>query len=690
MSGSYYVKPARRVYGPSCFITVAVEAAAVPHPTNPAVAELVWAGGAACLSRWRAGRWSPVEAETFEHGIDLLTWCEQHVQPGKGTWVVAPIASHALTLAGQFKRWEESGAKWRRRRAVGADAPTDPPPTGQFAADKSDASTLASFNSAAASPPITVETCVLRGNPDIVTYTIGDRRIKWVSGHQYYATSEDALARMLAGYPGGTEPRAGDAPPPPRSAAERAAVWMAAMQRLADWWRDIKGGPWGTTIGQLAQNYYRHRIAPRSILSHQVPDAREVEEQAIFGGRASTFCFAPVGELPNRAADGSTRPPASDWPAQTGGLVHYDVASMYPTILAREVFPEHLLYVRHAPPLERIAEELTYRCVIADVTLRTERAEYPVRTEERVVYPVGEFRTTLAGPELARAIAEGAVTQVHRSTSYRPGRPFQSAAQSLLKLRQDARQMGDPVWELLVKSLSNAFAGKLAQRKFNWHKTDKKAPAVSWGEWATAPDDRTQARRYRAMGGLVWERQDVPHHGRPLASCFAYLTSYGRELLRHLREQLPPDRVVSVDTDGLWIRGETPYYFAKLKRAALDRGYILRRTHGAAGGIWYTPRHYWTDRGWVLAGYHAPERVGKRLRFRDVQRYIPPRELKDGAPTCVVETTRTTTLTARAPEGAVGLDGWARPPRVTAPVPLPPESLDRAGRDSAPEPQSAP
>lgn len=672
MSSSHYVKPATSVYGPGCLVTVVAVGRPVAGTGRNGIEEFEWDHGAGAVCRFRAGKWSPISTSLFSEGEELIEWAESQSQPNKGTWVIAPNASYALTLAGMFPRWDRLGVKWRsrRHRAAGAAPTPTTPVTAPVESQTGPADAYS--NSATDATNYIVATCITRGNPTIVRYSIGERRVCWVSGEQYFPSTEDGLRHLLFPSDPGDDPRPTAPGLTVGSALDRALLWMHAFRRLADWWRSIRGGPWGTTIGQLSLNYYRHRLAPRTLLSHQEPQAREIEERAIYGGRCQTWFFGAVGTLPRRAADKSTRPPAGRYDPLPGELEHWDVASMYPTILAREEFPEHYLYTDHRPPLAKLADAVRCRCCIADVTVRCDEPGYPFRDDDRVVWPVGEFRTALAGPELRRAVERGDVVECHRLITYRGGRPFAPAAKSLLLLRQKAKHVGDPVWESLVKALSNAFGGKLAQRRFEWVMQPTTIPLVSWGEWSEVGDNAEDRRVWRAAAGLVWERHDPKYKGRPLASCFAYLTAYGRNLMFELCRLIPRDQLISMDTDGVWVRSPSPELFTSVRMAALNRGYILRRTGGATGGVWYDPRHYWTSKGWVLSGYHEPRRVPRSMSFTDTQTHIPHAELCDGPPTRIHVHTRTTHLQLVAAQERVGPDGWHRPLRVAAPSRLEP------------------
>lgn len=665
MTASKYVKPAKTTYAPRCLVAVACQSKVVQRSRGGGAAEHAWAHGAATMSRWRYGRWSAPVSATFETGPQLIEWVESQAREGQPAWVVAPLASYVLTLSGFFERWERLGVKWARARGLAPEGATTPSPDRHSASPPPLAPGSHPDESGSASGRYIVQTLITRGNPDILRYQIGDRRLTWVSGSQFYTASEDAIHSMLIGrryVPGDTGTRADRAP---RDPAGRAGMWLHAMQRLCDWWRAVDGGPWAATMGGLALNYFRHRLDAKRLLSHQEPLARELEERALFGGRAQTYFLGTVGELPDPKDDPSRPPKPSELGFEDGPLEHWDVASMYPTILATQDFPERIIAVRDQPSMARLEDELIDRCVIADCTVETETADYPFREDGRVIWPVGRFRAVLVGPELKRAVAAGHVAELHRTVSYRAGRPFAAAAESLLKLRQEAKVVGDTCWETLVKGLSNSFGGKLAQIKYDWIPRGDVAPLLSWGEWESCPDDPASWARYRAAAGLVWSRKDHAHKGRPLASCFDFLTAYGRDLLHRIMQAISPRRVVSVDTDGLWVLRPTAYQWKRARKVCADAGFILRRTSSAAAGVWFGPRHYWTSAGWILAGYHEPLRVGPGLTFRDYQTHIPRAELCDGPPKTVHVHRRVTMLSSLADTAGIDADGWTRPPRLT-------------------------
>lgn len=647
MSRGYWVKPAKSVYAPTSLAAVVVRGRPVGPESRHGKTMSGWLDAAVCVSSWRGRRWTVTTSRTFDTPDSLHDYLESRASHKGRTWVVSPVASHALTLSGFWDRLDTFGAAWE---------PRPPKSKGGTPAPQPDAAYI--FRS-----------CILRGKPDIITYHVGGKCLTWVSGMQYLPMDEGALAESL----GFAWPRSGGTPAVgsfgTADPTDRAEVWLLAFQRMADWWREIGGGPWRPTIGGLADSYFRRRIEPKAVLAHQDEYARTLEEGALFGGRASTWYYGTVGRPGVKADDGSVGPPRSPYGDEPGPVELWDVSSMYPTILANERFPVRHLYNWPKPGLPFVRAMMDENLVIARVTIRTDVPEYPVRTDDGVTFPVGEFVTNLCGPELAFAIESGHVVTVHHASSYQPGRPFALAAQELIDLRRGMGDSGDKCQEAFVKLLSNNFGGRMAMKRVGLTPRLDVFPelGMSWGGWSEGAGDKR--RRFVVMAGLVWELTAPRHSGRPLASLFCFLTAYGRALMRDVRATLPPRSVVSQDTDGVWVLRPTATQRRRAVALARERGFRLDTRRRVSDGRWFGPKHYWNNSGWTLSGIRQERQWMGTLKVRDDYTVNPvisnPRE----APRHVWECTRESDLTLAERDGQTGEDGWIRPSVVGPWVP---------------------
>lgn len=503
-----------------------------------------------------------------------------------------------------------------------------------------------------------------RGNPDIIRYSWQGKTLVFVSGRQYLTQSETELAASV-GYvwPSGDEDHTAS-PVIDRDPADRAELWVRLFQRMSDWWQSIDGGPFAATPGGLAMSYVRKRLAPKTVLSCQEPEIRKLEEASLYGGRATTWFYGPVTPNPNGESGHPQLAYGRPWPVLRGPLDHYDVRAMYPTILATERFPVRYLHEWRQPSIALLNDMLERWCVIASVRLRTDDAEYPVRNKDRVSFPAGTFDAVLTTPELRRALDSGAVLSCYRAVTYAGGRPFAEAMQQLLELRRLADESRDPVTGLFVKLVSNAFGGKLAQRSHEWQRRPGATAVEEWGEWMHTDHATGGRRHYRSRAGLVDEKVRVEIPVRPLAAIFAHLTAYGRDLMRRARESLPPRTVVSQDTDGLWVTRYTGGSLVGAPVLVAHPSYRLRLDKTIERGRWFGPRHYWTDRGWVLAGLMGPVPSDDGTGFLATSSHLPRNTGGMGPPVWVYEDRTFKRLGDIPVDGSVGPDGWAVPRRL--------------------------
>jgi len=579
--------------------------------------------------------------------------------------VVSPSAASALVLSGFLNLMLDRGAKWAGCGASIPGGTSTPRPGRQLASPPGVSPDSHPAPGGSASDGMIVSTFVTSGNPDIVKYTYCRKTLTWISGPQLFPSREDSIAESLGFTWGESAPKEADFLADERDPADRALLWLRLFQRLSDWWREIDGGPFAPTASGLAMSYVRKRITPKSILSHQEPAVRSLEEAALFGGRASTWFYGPVAPSWTAAADRPELGAGRPWPVALGPADHYDVSSMYPTILATERFPTRYLYPYDAPSLAAVEDMLERWLVIASVKLQADEPEYPVRRGNRITYPTGVFNTYLTTPELQEALRRGHVLKVYRAVTYAAGRPFEVPMRSLLALRADAAKAKDKVQETFIKLISNSFGGRIAMRQYQWKRRPDVAPYVEWGEWPHRDPLTGVVHHYRSRSGLVDEKVTAETPVRPLAACYAHLTAYGRDLMRRIRESLPPRSVVSQDTDGIWVLRHVRGRRVTVRPRPESPAYRVRQDKTATLGRWYGPRHYWTDRGWVLSGLHDPRPTPEGTGFYYSYTNTPVNTGTNLPPVWVYELDKYAPLCDVPTDGTVGEDGWVTAPLAT-------------------------
>ena len=335
---------------------------------------------------------------------------------------------------------------------------------------------------------------------------------------------------------------------------------------------------------------------------------------------------------------------------------------MYPFLLRDQVYPVSLRGVcGETTPADLIALARDAG-VIARVRVDAPEAEWPLRERDRTTWPVGRFTTTLAGPDLIALAEVGKIVKVYEYAYYNLGRPFAECMSRLLRERADADARGDRDASAFAKLLANSVGGKLAQRRGAWVRASRLDEPGRWGEEQDLIVGKNGPRRTRWLLGAAWQWEEGEVAPGPHTSAFAYLTAYGRMLMRSIRRALPPRTVVSQDTDGLWLTQEGLDALASLDYPAGCGPGSLRVTRSVEWGIWYGPRHYCAGGEWTLSGYAdaVVDRTGTRVKYRtrtplfnQAARVAPDRVTiltREGAVPCDLEGAQ------------ISDDGWVVPP----------------------------
>lgn len=647
----HYMKGSARGYLPGRFVSVVVRTEPAGHTARTAgvVRTRFLAVSVACCHRRGAGYSRPVTL-AFGSAPAFWEWLESDRLTGRKTYVVSPVASDSLTLLGMWDRWDECGAEW-----AGGHSSAGRPVSGP--ADHS---------------AYIVHRRVLAGMPDIIEYSRFGRRYRWCSGSNYIRDTEDQIARAT-GYKWRSMSDADDTTTfQATDTGDRALMWLHAITHLACWWREQNAGRLPATLAQMGYQYLQSRTPPKTVSSHTNHDVIVLERRCCHGGRATAWYRGDIREH-GRHTDPSTLPFQSAGSAVLAGPIHHvDIRSMYPAIMQRESFPVKYSHCETGIDSDRLRGLLSAYHAVARVAIDTEIAEYPYRSGDRVLYPVGRFTSYLSTPDLIAALEDGVITKVHEVALYYRGRPWERAARELLGMRAAAELEGNKAKARYIKGITNAMTGKLAQRKGIWQAVKGMYHEPNWDAWLDDNPRTGEVTRFRCVNGLV-ERYDKGESGTGThTAAYAVLTAYGRVLMRRIRESLPARSVLSMDTDGLWV---TSAGLAELTRTTeLVSGLpgLLRLVQSVANARFWDSRHYYAGMSWILAGISDPGPAFSGSTYRDVQALNPIRMACLGPPSELMTQEITGTLECNRLDGNYGEDGWHTPYHLPLRRVLPP------------------
>lgn len=314
---------------------------------------------------------------------------------------------------------------------------------------------------------------------------------------------------------------------------------------LMDWWDGQGLGRWSVTGAALGWTSYRATLGAKQVVIDHDRDLIAYERRAVYGGRRDVALVGTPGAAP---------------------YAEMDFEGAYPTIAAECALP--CAYGGRIDP-----EKLDPRAfhnpsvgIIAEVTIMTGEARWPCRIDGKVFYPVGTFRTTLAGPDLAEAWDKGVVIEVHDVHWYRMSRHMGSWGAWVKGLiSAPLNEVADPV-RRAVKHWSRAVIGKFAQR--GW----------STIPWVGPPCDGWVIEETPILGkphrvvtvGLdgVYYRSEADQRGdheRP--AVVAFVEAHVRTRLSRILNGPYRSAVVQWDTDGIIVS------LPRLHALAVDHGF---------------------------------------------------------------------------------------------------------------------
>jgi len=308
-------------------------------------------------------------------------------------------------------------------------------------------------------------------------------------------------------------------------------IGMRALLECMQDWHDHDCGRWTDTGPGCGWNSLRHKIRGGDIWINPDPDAQAFERSAIYGGRRELFRF---GDLPeSEYADLDLEH------AFTSVGEHFALPSS-----RGRAFEQVQL---DSPLIGGAGVGLIARCRV-----RVETPRYPLRTPAGVVYPIGEFDTILAGPEIADARARGELLSVGPGYGYVLKHWAHEWSKWVAAVLDGRDESVGPMLRQLLKGASKTVWGRTAMRVTG---------TVSEGDGPTQ-ELRLERGHDQVSGcGLViidqgWRRRiemQDQEGDDSFPAILAWVQSVVRVLVGRLVDAVGTDAVVQVATDGVLV-----------------------------------------------------------------------------------------------------------------------------------------
>ncbi len=262
---------------------------------------------------------------------------------------------------------------------------------------------------------------------------------------------------------------------------------------------------------------------------------------------------------------------------------------MLPCLLDRSEIREEFL---------ELLPTVDWHATIAEVELYTWENNYSCRTERGVLYPVGAFRTTLVGIELANAVSRGYVRKVRSWAEYKLAPLFTKWVDGLWKMRQEYKTTGNRLYDQFAKRMLNGLYGKFAQLSQRWQNVDGDLSALPWQRWTHRNNVTGEQTEYRSFGWQVQKQTDRVEMANTFVAISAFVTSAARHRMNGIRDIIGQRHCFYQGVDGLIVTNEG--------RQRLDDAGLIRPTE-----LGYLRHELTTDSGTIsgVSDYRLGEKV---------------------------------------------------------------------------------
>lgn len=325
-------------------------------------------------------------------------------------------------------------------------------------------------------------------------------------------------------------------------------ILHAAVSHTLRWVETEELGNLQLTGAGQAWNAYRHRFMSERLLVHDDVKARSMERRAIWAGRTETFRHGIVTD------------PSFEW----------DLPRAYATVARDCLLPTVWLGSLPRLSVERFRKihADSQRLSISECFIKTSHPIVATSHDDRILWPIGKFRSTLWDCEIHALLERGASVRLYRTQVYTATPCLRDWATWILA-RLAPNDNGEPVNEIPEGPAPGGSSGTLLENHIlkAWSRSLIGRFALqyrSWEPFATADDTdlflsdlagtgpgRTKNAQLMQVGHDVFTLGEMTESENSLPQITGYITAMCRVRLLSLIESAGWENVLYVDTDSL-------------------------------------------------------------------------------------------------------------------------------------------
>ena len=347
---------------------------------------------------------------------------------------------------------------------------------------------------------------------------------------------------------------------------------------------------------------YKHRCKLHDVVLHDNDTAREMEQEAYFGGR--NYCyFQGEVKVHNYWRLQSDTPQTHTLPMEYAAPIHVlDVNAAYAYIMLGNMFPNCLTKVVTDIDPDRLRQEIYKKCCVARVGIVDRARMYQVRKDHMVRWCTGCLKTTLCGDDLLTALNAGVVNKVYCAAIYTQQPLLHKFAQECLAMEAEYKDKSDFAAAAIVKSLRNCLHGKFGQHGHRWEVLPGEVAPHAWGHYTRQEIGNPEPTLLRAIGGQVQKLFTDTLAPEAFPAIAAYVTSYFRQYMSHLMRLAGIGNTFYEDADSIHVSKTGFNNLLNHKKIGEQPGQLKHMLEPAYSGTYYAPKHYQLDDTIVNAG----------------------------------------------------------------------------------------
>jgi len=417
-------------------------------------------------------------------------------------------------------------------------------------------------------------------------------------------------------------------------------ILATAVKAYLAWLEAEDLGNWQHTGAGQSWSLFRHRFLTHSIVVHDDAQALAAERAAMYAGRCEALWHGTLRH----------------------DVVHeWDITLDYARIARDVAVPVSLVGPVPGGPSALRWLGHPQVALLAVCRITTDVPTVPTRMEDRILWPVGTFESTLWGPEIAAALSDGATVTVLEAWVYRTAPALAEWGEWIIeKMGEDDDQT--PAWQKVVlKHHCRALVGRFGMTYTEWE-------AIGVG-----PDFRTE--RYDAYDAQTETESEMLQVGRDLfeksgtvewihsaPAITGYVMSVGRVRLWRIMQAAPRHSILYADTDSIIVHER--YHDAIKAIADSPIGHGLRLKKSWDGISVWGPRQIVTGPETRVAGLPKTARPAGPDTFAGEVWESLDASFRRRRPDRVTVSARTWRIHGRDARRTVGPGGWTLPREV--------------------------